>query len=296
MGFGKPRHEFHMDVHSDEMTSRSKAMLVGLSRTRSLKVLRCEVSGRNGYEVYRQFLKLFKPSTKLRSMALLSALMSLPAFSKDKSLYDPIQRLDRLIAECQKASGLTAPDEVRFFLVSLSVFIKCLPANIRQQIQLSLDQFATYVTVQRRVFGFESVTNNSALSHIHSEFGIIGVSSTTHDTGGPMPMDVNRVESKGKSKSESKPKGKSKSDSSNSKGRGKVKGKLSSPTGKGKGTPSSQVDKSNVCLYCGRSGRWKRDCRKFKSDQETGQVRQVEGGTFQQVPPPPQPASQGLPV
>jgi hypothetical protein len=71
--------------------------------------------------VYRQLLKLFKPSTKLRSMALLSALMSLPAFSKDKSLYDPIQRLDRLIAECQKASGLTAPDEVRFFLVSLCV-------------------------------------------------------------------------------------------------------------------------------------------------------------------------------
>ena len=83
---------------------------------------------------------------------------------------------------------------------------------------------------------------------------------------------------------------------SNSKGRGKVKGKLSSPTGKGKGTPSSQVDKSNVCLYCGKSGCWKRDCRKFKRDQETGQVRQVEGGTFQQVPPPPPPASQGLPV
>ena len=152
MGFGKPRHEFRMDVHSVEMTSRSKAMLVGLSRNRSLKVLRCEVSGRNGYEVYRQLLKLFKPSTKPRSMALLSVLMSPPAFSKDKSLYDPIQRFDRLIAECQKASGLTAPDEVRFFLVSLSVFIKCLPANIRQQIQLSLDQFATYVTVQRCVF------------------------------------------------------------------------------------------------------------------------------------------------
>lgn len=115
MGFGKPRHEFHMDVHSDEMTSRSKAMLVGLSRTRSLKVLRCEVSGRNGYEVYRQLLKLFKPSTKLRSMALLSALMSLPAFSKDKSLYDPIQRLDRLIAECQRQVALQHLMRLGFF-------------------------------------------------------------------------------------------------------------------------------------------------------------------------------------
>jgi hypothetical protein len=168
--------------------------------------------------VYRQLLKLFKPSTKLRSMALRSALMSLPAFSKDKSLYDPIQRLDRLIAECQKASGLTAPDEVRFFLVSLSVFIKCLPANIRQQIQLSLDQSATYATVRSRVLGFETVTSSWAPSRIHFEFGIIGASSssTTHETGGP--LDANRVESKGKSKSKSKSKGKSKSDGSNSKG------------------------------------------------------------------------------
>lgn len=58
--------EFDWDVHSDEMPARSKelhSILVGLLRNRSLKVLR-SVSGRNGYEVYRQFLKLFKPSTK----------------------------------------------------------------------------------------------------------------------------------------------------------------------------------------------------------------------------------------
>ena len=85
--------EFDMDVHSDEMATRSKelhSILVGLLRNRSLKVLR-GVSGRNGYEVYRQLLKLFKPSTRPRAMALLSALMGLPTFGKDKSLYDHIQ-------------------------------------------------------------------------------------------------------------------------------------------------------------------------------------------------------------
>ena len=45
-------------------------------------------------------------------MALLNALMSLPAFGKDKSLYDRMQGLDRLVAEYQKASGLSVPDEV----------------------------------------------------------------------------------------------------------------------------------------------------------------------------------------
>ena len=113
--------EFDMDVHSDEMAARSKelhSILVGLLRNRSLKVLR-GVSGRNGYEVYRQLLKLFKPSTKPRAMALLSALMSLPTFGKDKSLYDHIQGLDRLMSEYQKASGLSMPDEV-----SLSVLVR----------------------------------------------------------------------------------------------------------------------------------------------------------------------------
>ena len=284
--------EFDMDVHADDMAARSKelhSILVGLLRNRSLKVLR-SVSGRNGYEVYRQLLKLFKPSTKPRSMALLSALMSLPAFGKDKSLFDHIQGLDRLISEFNKASGLTVPDEV-----SLSVLIRCLPAHIRQHIQLSLDQTATYATVRSRVLGFETATNSWAPSRIHSEFGITGgaASSTSHDTGGPAPMDISRVETKGKQKGKTKSKDKSKSDSTGNKGKGKVKGKFSSNTGKGRGKPTSQVDKTNVCLYCGKPGHWKRDCRKLKHDQQTGQVRQVEGGVTLQVPPPP-PVGQSL--
>ena len=273
--------EFDIDVHSDEMATRNKelhSILVGLLRNRSLKVLR-GVPGRNGYEVYRQLLKLFKPSTKPRAMALLSALMNLPAFGREKSLHDHIQGLDRLIAEYQKSSNLAVPDEV-----SLSVLIRCLPSLLRQHVQLSLDQSATYATVRSRVLGFETVTNSWAPSKIHSEFGII--SSSSHDAGGPAPMDISRVESKGKQKGKSKNKGKSKADNGTQKAKGKVKGKFSSNIGKGKGKPSNQQDRSNTCLYCGKVGHWKRDCRKYKHDQETGQVRQVEGG-FQQAPPPP---------
>ena len=60
--------------------------------------------------------------------------------------------------------------------------------------------------------------------------------------------------------------GKSKTDSSFQKGKGKVKGKFStSSTGKGKGKPATQSDKSNICLYCGKAGHWKRDLQKVQA-------------------------------
>jgi hypothetical protein len=104
------------------------------------------------------------------------------------------------MSEYQKASGLSVPDEV-----SLSVLVRCLPAHIRQHVQLSLDQSSTYATVRSRVLGFETVTNNWAPSRIHSEFGIIGTSANSaQDTG---DLDISRVETKGKQKEKSKSKG-----------------------------------------------------------------------------------------
>ena len=87
-----------------------------------------------------------------------------------------------------------------------------------------------------------------------------------------------------------KMKGKSKTDNSFQKGKGKVKDKFStSSTGKGKGRQPLR----GICLYCGKAGHWKRDCRKYKHDQETGQVRQVESSYVQNTPSPP-PMGQNL--
>ena len=52
--------EFDMEVQPDEIVQRGKelhSVFIGLLRHRSLKILR-SVSGRNGYEVYRQLVKL----------------------------------------------------------------------------------------------------------------------------------------------------------------------------------------------------------------------------------------------
>ena len=151
---------FDVDIQPDEVVERGKelhSIFVGLLRNKSLKVLR-SVEGRNGYEVYRHLLKLYTPDTKPTSMAILSAIMSHPAFGKEKSLYDHVQGLDRLISEYQKAGGQPVPEEV-----ALSVLVRCLPTHI------SISNYLWTSAV-----GFESVTSNWTASRIHSEFGISG--------------------------------------------------------------------------------------------------------------------------
>ncbi len=95
--------EFDMDVQPDDVVQRGKelhSVFIGLLQNRSLKILR-SVTGRNGYEVYRQLVKLYTPNTRPRSMAILNAITSLPACGKEKSLFDDVQGLDRVISEYQ---------------------------------------------------------------------------------------------------------------------------------------------------------------------------------------------------
>ena len=241
-------------IEQDDSVKRSQelhSVLVGLLRNRSLKVLR-GVEGRNGYEVYRQLLKLYTPNTKPRSMALLSAIMGLPPFGKDKSSHDHVQGLDRLIAEYQKTCAHPISEDVK-----LCVLVRCLPAHIRQHVQLSLTENSRYADVRARVLSFEAVTHSWSTNRIHSEFGINAVSFAPGSSA--VPMEVDRVEDKGKGKSKNKGKGKGFGD----KGKGKGKSKSFQSIGKGKGKQSGSQT-SDVCLYCGKPGHWKRDCLKFQ--------------------------------
>ncbi|CAL1140591.1 unnamed protein product [Cladocopium goreaui] len=106
-----------MDVQPDDVQTRSQelhSLFVGLLRNRSRKTLRA-VNGRNGFEVYRQLQKLYKPSAKPRSVALLSALMSLPNFNtEEKSLRDHVRQIadESSASSTQYASNAPPPPPV----------------------------------------------------------------------------------------------------------------------------------------------------------------------------------------
>ena len=267
-----------LSAWTDEAKVRSKqlySILCGILKGRALQVLRA-TSEQHGYEVWRQLVNLYSPHTKQRSLGIMTALMSFPSFSKDRSYLEQIQGLDRLAEEFRKSSGKAVQDEMM-----LGILTKALPAHVRQQVQLSMSESSTYAEVRERVLSFETVSHVYNASKIQQEFGVGAVYN------GPQPMEIDLV-SKGKGKWWTKnnqkgdykgkkgdgTKGGHKDDRTN-KGKGKGdksgSGKASADKGKAKGQGQDKVPKGN-CLYCGKPGHWKKDCWQAKRD---GAVRAV---------------------
>ena len=74
------------------------AILFGLLQHRPLKLLK-QVPDSNGLEVWKHLCGLFTPRTKSMALGLLSALMSHPPFSHERTIHEQIQGLDRIADE-----------------------------------------------------------------------------------------------------------------------------------------------------------------------------------------------------
>eukprot|EP00439_Symbiodinium_sp_Y106_P057651 s2521_g8.t1 len=80
-----------------------------LTDGRPLAILR-GVEDRNGFECWRQLTCQFSPSTRSRSLAMPSAIMALPAFTRERTLREQLMSFERLISEYEKASGNPLPE------------------------------------------------------------------------------------------------------------------------------------------------------------------------------------------
>ena len=209
--------------------------MTGLLRGKPLRVLR-QIEDRNGYELWWQLTQLYAPKTKARSISVLSALLHVPSFTKDKTLLDQVLGLERLRAEYAKSSGADLPDDLM-----LSVLVRALPRHIQQHVQLQMDENSTYEDVRALVVGYEKVTTSWSPGKIHAELGILGQPGSQQQQ--PVPMEIGKGSQKGKDGS----KGKSK----NAKG---GKGSSTGKDGKGKGNSTP------VCFHRQKPGHTKRDC------------------------------------
>eukprot|EP00435_Cladocopium_sp_Y103_P049165 s951_g14.t1 len=272
---------------SKSRSTKLYAILSGVLKNRPLKVLR-QVPNNNGLEVWRQLNSLFNPRTKVRSMAILSAIMGLPAFVKERSMIEQVASLERLADEYRKASGKDVSEDIL-----LTTLVRVLPKQIQQHIQLGMTDSSTFQEVKDKVLAYERVSASWSRDKVLFECGATSLGTVTSYAAadsGPGPMEVNMV-SKGKGKKGKGDKGKSKGKGPADKGKGKGK---SPDKGKGKGQQwqkgqqkgyasgynSGQPQQrakldSNVCAYCGKTGHWAKECRKKMADQQQQQVRLV---------------------
>ncbi|CAE7197817.1 unnamed protein product, partial [Symbiodinium sp. CCMP2592] len=126
------------------------------------------IEDRNGFECWRQLTCQFSPRTRSRSLALLSAVMGLPAFTRDRTLREQLSSFERLIAEYEKASGNALPGDVK-----LSVVLKAIPKALQSHVHLRMDASTTYEDVKNLVLSYEVSTTNWSAARVQQELGLV---------------------------------------------------------------------------------------------------------------------------
>lgn len=212
--------------------------------------------------------------------------------SKDRTLVEQLQTLERLGDEYNKTAGVNMSEDIL-----LTTLVRSLPRHVQQHIQLGMDDNTTYQQVRDRVIAYKRVSSSWTKDKILVECGATPLGAVTSYAsaadGGPAAMEVNLLQSKGKGK-----KGKGSRDQTKERERARAamtrqrqrqelrlwqgqrqfKGQQKDFSGSSQQKP--KLD-SNVCAYCGKAGHWQPDCHKHKADQQ--QVRAV---TDSQEPKP----------
>ncbi|CAE7271152.1 unnamed protein product, partial [Symbiodinium sp. CCMP2592] len=150
------------------------------------------IEDRNGFECWRQLTCQFSPRTRSRSLALLSAVMGLPAFTRDRTLREQLSSFERLIAEYEKASGNALPGDVK-----LSVVLRAIPKALQSHVHLRMDASTTYEDVKNLVLSYEVSTTNWSAARVQQELGLVSPSK------GSASMEVDQ---EGSGKPKAKPK------------------------------------------------------------------------------------------
>ena len=119
-------------VASETRSKKLYAILSGLLQQRPLKLLK-EMPNSNGKEAA---CSLYTPRTKSRALGILSALMTHPAFTREKTLLEQVQGLERIADEYRKSSGAEVADD--------TTLVKCLPKQLQQYVQLNMTETSTF--------------------------------------------------------------------------------------------------------------------------------------------------------
>ena len=114
----------------------------------------------------------FEPSSRQRSLALAQALASYPTFPKDRSCMDSILIFEETIQRFEESSNTKYPDELK-----IATLLRCSPAKLKEHLQLTLDDKATYNQVREQI---KSNCENDSTENQHIENEAATEKNSTH--------------------------------------------------------------------------------------------------------------------
>ena len=288
-----------MEANTLARSRRLYTLLGSYVKGRALRIVR-QVNAQNGYEAYRQLLREYQPSTRARSLALVTQLAQ-ARFTDRVSYSEQIARYEEVIREYERVSGETYSEDLK-----IGTLLNACPTMLKMQLQLSVSRTSTYDNVREAILAWERTS--TAWS---SKPGGLEMPTIEGDLRGSDPMDVGRVEQQQSSKgnwSKSKDKhnkGKWSKGFGKYKGGKQQKGKQQGKSGKGYGDrtkgqdtkgdfgkPGQGKGKSTfTCHYCGKPGHYAKDCRsrlrtQQVSDVGNAQQQPVDSATTNKCTPP----------
>ena len=232
-----------------------------LSITRSIR------QSENGFLVWQRLNAEYRPLSRQRGMALAQVLATYPAFLKDKSVMECILASEEVVHQYNQVTGEEYPKSLL-----MGTLIRCSPPNLRQHLQLTLQDSSTYKSVKETMLLYEKTTKAWSSESVLKEVG--ATQGARQDEPTPMEIDQAQAHYKGKGKGKGKGKSKGKSGWSSwgvgagsawkgrgrGKGKGGRKGKGKSKGKKGKGKTKGKKgskggnkggSKGDRCRLCG---------------------------------------------
>ena len=100
------------DPDALQRSQRMYALLSGLVRGRGLQVIQ-RVPSQNGYEALRQLMQLFQPSSRARSLGILTALTQTHPFRTNEPFLAQLLDLERVMEEYERSSGKKLEEDLK---------------------------------------------------------------------------------------------------------------------------------------------------------------------------------------
>ena len=113
------------DDGQKERAHKLYAVLTSYLRGRCSHIIKAFAKSRNGFAIWYQLMKEFKPGSRQRSLALAQALASYPVFSKNKSCLEPILFYEQTVQQFEESSSTTYPDELK-----VATLMRCCNAKL----------------------------------------------------------------------------------------------------------------------------------------------------------------------